>query len=156
MRYIGEEVPLKPDYLLSKFYWITCETTDNKKYPSFWFEYKGHMYYGIVQYEMSSFEQMEDWEITNDWLYKSGCTRHFMEYEPTNFEHQYLMDFKVPINKVVDAGKPCKTIYYKLDYTKATSQEDMGEWTRYELNFLKIWYRKYKLNKILEVKPIHH
>lgn len=159
-RYIGEIVEINPTWEETKLVWVTSEqwevsnlndngTFINSSYPykiiphhnpTFWFEYKGWMYYGLVEYEIGFAEQFEDWQMTEEYF--------FDQYEPSEIEFNQLINFKGPMNKVKDPGVPYKTIYFKLDYPKAM-QGDLGHWCKYEMDFTKQWYRDRTINDIL-------
>jgi hypothetical protein len=155
MRYIGNIADINPKFDEVKLIWITNERVDwladsfsNLKFPlktstncpSFWFEYKSEIYYGIVEYELGFLEQYEDWEIC-DGIY-------FNEYDPKEEEFNQLTNFKIPLNFKEGVGEKRKTRYYKLDYVKAM-QGDLGQWCKFELNFTKKWFRDRQIDSIL-------
>ena len=45
--------------------------------------------------------------------------------------------------------KEMNTSYYKLDYQKTINQEDLVDFSDYELELLKEWNRELNINKLL-------
>lgn len=143
-RYIGEIVDINPTWERSKLIWITQDSdSDYVSSPSFWFEFDGWLYYGIVEYKLHTFEQYEDWILDDNTI--------FNDMNPGKFEFDYLVDFRSPNNLVESPNIPYKTIYYKLDYDKVMSGY-LGKWCEYEyeLEFMKVWNRDMKLKGLLK------
>lgn len=172
-RYVGEEVSILPTWEESKLIWITQEQWDepndgssNPNYPgksiphhnpSFWFEFNGWIYYGMVEYEFGFTEQYEDWvvngKVSDDSVkYNSNDLDYpfFNSYNPSKFEFDMLVNFKAPSNKVSDPGKPYNTKYYKLDWDKANTEDNLDYYCEYETDFIKVWNRDRKINELID------
>ena len=138
MRYIGELVKISPKWEDVRLIWVTNERdgNDRKTHPSFWFEYNGWIYYGVVQYKMNTFETYDDWEPT------------FNNWAPEKYEFELLTNFKSPSNLVKNPNVPYDTLYYKVDY-EGIMKTDLDYWCEFEMNFLKEWNREKKINDVI-------
>lgn len=163
-RYIGEEVNITPTWDKSKLIWVTHEqwsepntdpnyprSTVPHHNPSFWFEFDGWLYYGMVEYEFGFGEQYEDWIIDTfrDEGGKNITDVYFDEYSPGKIEFEMLTNFKAARNKISDPGVPYKTIYYKMDWEKANNEDNLDYYCKYETDFITVWNRERKLNELL-------
>lgn len=127
-RYIGIKYKLRPDFSQVKIIWVTTEQyrLNNKwiQNPSFWLTIDNHMYYAICDYSFGFLEHYTDW-------------LEFNPYEPNEVEFNKLMSYN--------------PIFYKLNYKKAILEKaNLDDWCQYELDFCKVWWRDYQLNKIIK------
>jgi hypothetical protein len=145
MRYIGEEVIISPTWERSKLIWVTVENWKGPwlyhRNPAFWFEFEGWLYYGLVDYEFNFGEQYDDWVI--------GESR-FNDMKPGKIEFDMLTNFKdfTFLKEPVSDIKSFNTIYYKLDWDKANTKDNLLEYCQFEIDFIKTWNRDRKLNDI--------
>jgi len=127
MRYIGEKVNIKPNFDDTKIIWIKREDYEiNDKHisnPAIWIEFESCIYFGICEsYHFDFLESFSDWD-------------NFDEYNPGYLEFLELMRLK--------------PIFYKVDY-KGIMESDLDYWCKFELDFLKNWWREKQINSLLK------
>jgi len=137
-RYIGEIENINPSYDEVELIYITVEQwTENNSYhhqPSFWFIYKGWMYLGVCNYEMEFLMSYDDILFDGNGL-QGEHGRTFNQYEPGEDEFNWLLKLGVT--------------YYKLDYDKAMVGDNLGHYSQYEMDFIIVWNRDRKINKLI-------
>jgi hypothetical protein len=127
MRYIGEEVDINPLFDDVNIIWIKREdwTSGNKlmSNPAMWIEFKGHIYFCICKlYHFQFLEEFSDWD-------------NFDEHNPGYLEFLHIMKLKPS--------------FYKLDYGGVMAS-DLDDWCKFELDFIKNWWREKQINNVLE------
>lgn len=149
---IGEfvEGDLNPSWEESVLLFIAreyeSERTSLNAHPSFWFEFKGQLYYGVVDYNYSFLETMEDWDY-DEGIYGQKSFSAWYEYDERLF--YMLNNFIIPTNKVENSNEPRKTFYIKVDYNRLMSG-DLGKFSGYELDIIETWYKKYSRDEKLK------
>jgi hypothetical protein len=128
MKYISTDiVNIKPLYKDVNILYITKEDWINgnkmMSNPAIWIEYDGWLYYGIcTSYHFSGFEEFEDWDSFN-------------QYRPGEYEFSVMMGLN--------------PTFYKLDYV-GVMNSDLDYWTKFELDFIKKWWRDKQINDVLK------
>jgi hypothetical protein len=127
MRYIGEEVNINPNFDNSEIILIKREDYEihNKHIsnPAIWIEFEGWLYFGICKsYYFDFLEDFSDWD-------------KFDGYNPGYLEFLQLMRLK--------------PTFYKVDY-KGIMESDLDDWCKFELDFLKKWWREKQINSLLK------
>ena len=138
-RYIGEieDIQFEPGHPTREdieMIYVTLEQWQNGGHyqhnPSFWFIYDNSMYYGVSDFDMPFLAQYIDIVLPNGEM--------FNEYDPGKEEFDYLI------------GTGIMT-YYKFNYERVINdKETLGHYSQYEMNFIKIWNRDSKINKLFE------
>lgn len=130
-KYQGNIVEINPLWENVKLLFITTTTSnfslDVKPKPLFLFIYENNLYFGICDYEFQFLQSYEDFTMENEQTFNS--------FFPNSEEFIYLKDMN--------------PTYYKLDYQKTINQEDLGDFSEYELDLLKEWNRELSINKLL-------
>jgi hypothetical protein len=130
-KYQGSIVEIDPLWEDVKLLFITTTTSnfslDVKPKPLFLFIYENNLYFGICDYEFQFLQSYEDFTMENEQTFNS--------FFPNSEEFIYLKDMN--------------PTYYKLDYQKTINQEDLGDFSDYELDLLKEWNRELSINKLL-------
>ena len=130
-KYQGNKVEINPLWENVKLLFLTTTTSnfalDIKAKPIFLFVYENSLYFGICDYEFHFLECYEDFIMKNGNIFNS--------FLPTENEFNHL--------------KEMNTSYYKLDYQKTINQEDLVDFSDYELELLKEWNRELNINKLL-------
>lgn len=117
--------------------WIT--NTDNrhsKSRPFILFEYDYKLYYGIGDYEFSTFETYYEWTYDDDKLI-------FDHLDPKEEDYNYLL-FK------------SNFIFYKFDHEEKIVDDDSDSLCDFELNIINEYYKRFRrdsLIKSLNEKP---
>ncbi len=151
-RYIGEIENINPTYNEIELIYITIEqwqeTKDviapnprNRSYhhqPSFWFIYKGWMYLGVCDQEMGFLVSYDDIifdDVGEQLDNRFAHGKMFNQYEPGEDEFNWLLKDGVA--------------YHKFDYDKAMVDDNLGHYSQYEMDFIIIWNRDRKINKLI-------
>lgn len=129
-KYRGKVVKINPIWDNIKLLFISC-TISNFKYdlkarPLFLFIYENDLYFGICDYEFEFLENYEDFELENG----ESLNMFFPKLEEFNFL------------------KRMNPTYYRMDY-HATINQDLGDFSDYELDLLKNYNRELTINKLL-------
>jgi len=129
-KYQGNIVEIDPIYEDIKLLFITTTTSnfslDIKPKPLFLFVYENSLHFGICDYEFYFLRNYEDFIMENGEIFN----QFFAKLEEFNFL------------------KGLEPTYYILDYQKTINQ-DLGEFSDYELDLLKEWNRELTIKKLL-------
>ena len=129
-KYQGNIVEIEPLWEDVKLLFITTTTSNFslniKPRPLFLFIYENSLHFGICDYEFQFLQSYEDFIMENG--------NYFNSFLPTENEFNHI--------------KKMNTSYYKLDYQKTINQEDLGDFSDYELDLLKEWNRELSINKL--------
>ena len=129
-KYQGNIVKIDPLWENVKLLFITTTTSnfslDVKPKPLFLFIYEDSLHFGICDYVFGFLENYEDFTMENQQVFNS--------FFPKSEEFNFL--------------KALAPTYYKLDYQKTINQ-DLGEFSDYELDLLKEWNRELSIKKLL-------
>jgi hypothetical protein len=129
-KYQGNIVEINPLWENVKLLFITTTTSnfslDIKPKPLFLFIYEDSLHFGICDYEFQFLQSYEDFTMGNEQVFNS--------FFPNSEEFIYLKDMN--------------PTYYKLDYQKTINQ-DLGDFSDYELDLIKKWNRELSINKLL-------
>ena len=129
-KYQGNIVKINPLWEDVKLLFITTTTSnfslDIKPKPLFLFIYENSLHFGICDYGFGFLESYEDFIMKNEQVFNS--------FFPNSEEFIYLKDMN--------------PTYYKLDYQKTINQ-DLGEFSNYELDLLKKWNRELSIKRLL-------
>lgn len=133
-KYQGNIVQINPLWEDVKLLFITTTThgiippksLNTKTKPLFLFVYENSLHFGICDYGFGFLENYEDFTMENKETFNS--------FFPKSEEFNFL--------------KQLNPTYYKLDYQKTINQ-DLGEFSDYELDLLKKWNRELNINKLL-------
>jgi hypothetical protein len=129
-KYQGDIVEIFPLWENVKLLFITTTASNFvsnyiKPKPLFLFIYENSLHFGICDYEFQFLQGYEDFIMDNQQVFNSSF--------PNSEEFIYL--------------KGMNPTYYKLDYQKTINQ-DLGEFSDYELDLLKKWNRELSINKL--------
>ena len=129
-KYQGNIVQINPLWEDVKLLFITTTTSNFslniKPKPLFPFIYENSLHFGICDYDFEFLQSYEDFTMENEQVFNS--------FFPKSEEFNFL--------------KGLNPTYYKLDYQKTINQ-DLGEFSDYELDLLKKWNRELNINKLL-------
>lgn len=129
-KYQGNIVEINPIWEDVRLLFITTTISNFslnvKEQPLFLFIYENSLHFGICDYGFGFLENYEDFTMENKETFNS--------FFPKSEEFNFL--------------KGLNPTYYKLDYQKTINQ-DLGEFSDYELDLLKKWNREISINKLL-------
>ena len=129
-KYQGNIVQINPLWEDVKLLFITTTTNFSlniKPKPLFLFIYENSLHFGICDYDFEFLQSYEDFTMENEQVFNS--------FFPKSEEFNFL--------------KGLNPTYYKLDYQKTISQEDLGDFSNHELDLLKKWNRELSISKLL-------
>lgn len=129
-KYKGTIVNIDPLWEDVKVLFVSTTTADFRldirPKPQFLFIYDNSLHFGICDYVFEFLQNYEDIIMDNQEVFNS--------FFPKKSEFEHL--------------KKLNTVYYKLNYNETINQ-DLGDFSDYELELLKEWNRELVINKLL-------